>query len=291
MTILAVGGTGQIGSLVVSKLAEQGAEFVVLTKDPEKAQLPPGVRTVKGDVLDPETMRAALRGADTLFLLNPVVADELTRVLLTLRLASDAGLKGIVYFSMVNADALVDVPHAAAKYAGERMIEKLDLPATILRPNYFFQNDAMIKELLLGKGVYAMPIGNVGAAMVDIRDIADVAALQLLKRDGTAERLPRDLIDISGPELLTANSITSIWTDVLGKPTTYGGDDLNVFERQSRAHMPPAMAFDVTLMFDGWQKIGVLPMPGATDRLTAMLGRPLRTYRAFAEETAAQWRS
>ncbi|WP_428375307.1 SDR family oxidoreductase [Lichenicoccus sp.] len=152
MTILAIGGTGQIGSLVVSRLAEQGAEIVVLTKDPAKAQLPPGVRAVEGDVLDPGTMRAAPQGVDTLFILNPVVADELTRALLTLRLARDAALKGIVYFSMANADALVDVPHAAAKYAGERMIETLDLPATILRPNYFFQNDA-IKETLLGKGV------------------------------------------------------------------------------------------------------------------------------------------
>ena len=291
MTILAVGGTGQIGSLVVSKLAEQGAEIVVLTQHPEKVPLPSGVRAVKGDVLDPETMRAALRGVDTLFLLNPVVTDELTRALLTLRLASDAALKGIVYFSMVNADALVDVPHAAAKYAGERMIETLDLPATILRPNYFFQNDAMVKELLLEKGVYAMPIGNVGAAMVDTRDIADVAAIELLKRDRTAGRLPRDLIDISGPEVLTATSITSIWTDVLGKPISYGGDDLNVFEQQSRAHMPPAMALDIALMFAGWQKIGVLPMPGAIERLTAMLGRPPRTYRAFVEETVAQWRS
>ena len=192
---------------------------------------------------------------------------------------------------MVNADALVDVPHAAAKYAGERMIETLDLPATILRPNYFFQNDAMVKDALLEKGFYAMPVGNFGGAMVDIRDIADVAALELLRRDRAAERLPRDLIDISGPEVLTADGIASIWTDVLGKPIRYAGDDLNIFERQSRAHMPPAMALDVTLMFDGWQKIGVPPMPGATERLTAMLGRPLRTYRAFAEETAANWRS
>ena len=290
MTILAVGGTGQVGSPIVKNLVEHGAEVVVLTHYPEKAHLPPGVRAVKGDVLDPETMRGALRGVDTLFLLNPVVADELTRALLTLRLAKDAGLKGVVYFSMVNADALVDVPHAAAKYAGERLIESLDVPATILRPNYFFQNDAMVKDAFLDKGVYAIPVGNVGAAMVDIRDIADVAALELLKRDSATDSLPRDLIDISGPEVLTADSIASIWTDVLGKPISYAGDDLDIFEKSQREHVAPAMALDISLMFRGWQKIGVLPIPGAIERLTGMLGRPLRTYRAFAEETAAQWR-
>ena len=289
MTILAVGGTGQVGSPIVKNLAEHGADVVVLTQHPEKAHLPPGVRAVKGDGLDPETMRGALRGVDTVFILNPVVADELTRALLTLGLAKDAGVKGIVYFSMVNADALVDVPHAAAKYAGERLIESLDLPATILRPNYFFQNDAMVKDAFLGNGLYAMPVGNVGAAMVDIRDIADVATLELLKRDSAADRLPRDLIDISGPEVLTANSIASIWTDVLGKPISYAGDDLDIFEKSQREHVAPAMALDISLMFKGWQQIGILPMPGAIERLTGMLGRPLRTYRAFAEETAAQW--
>ena len=211
----------------------------------------------------------ALKGIDTVFVLNPFVADELTRALLTLRLAADAGVKGIVYFSMVNSDALVDVPHAAAKFAAERMIETLDLPATILRPNYFFQNDAMIKDALL-KGVYAMPIGSTGAAMVDIRDIAEVAALELIKRDRATERLPRDLIDISGPEILTADALTAIWTDVLGKPIAYAGDDLKAFEKQIGAHLPAEMAYDTTLMFDAWQKIGVQPMPGAVDRLVAM---------------------
>lgn len=289
MTILVMGGTGQIGSLVVNHLSEQGAKVRVLTQHPEKAKLPPGVSPVKGDGLDPTSTRAALKGIDTVFVLNPVVADELTRALLTLRLAADTGVKGIVYFSMVNSDALVDVPHAAAKFAAERMIETMNLPATILRPNVFFQNDAMIEDALL-KGVYAIPIGSVGAAMVDIRDIAEVAALELLKRERATERLPRNLVDISGPEILTADAIAAIWTDVLGKPIAYAGDDLNAFEKQIAAHFPAEMAYDLTLMHEAWQKIGVLPMPGAVERLITMLKRPLRTYRAFAEETAAQWR-
>ena len=149
MTILMIGGTGQVGSQVLSRLAERTKDIRVLSTDPEKAKLPDGVTAVKGDVLDPESLRAAMGGIGTLFLLNPVVADELTRALLTLRIAADAGVKGIVYFSMVNADTFADTPHASAKYAAELMIEHFGLPATILRPNCFFQNDVMIKEPLL----------------------------------------------------------------------------------------------------------------------------------------------
>ncbi|TPW27698.1 SDR family oxidoreductase [Pararhizobium mangrovi] len=291
MTILVTSSTGTIGSRVVKELVDRGAEVKALMRDRSKAGGVPGAEPIVGDLSDPEGMRDALDGVDTLFLLSPVVPEELTLALLNLRLAADFQLKGIVYFSMANADALVDVPHAAAKFAAERMIQKQDLPATILRPNYFMQNDMMIKDALLEQNQYAMPIGQRGAAMVDVRDIAEVAALELLKRDRAPDRLPRDLIDISGPDVLNADRLVSIWSEALGRPISYAGDDLEALERQHRTFMTPSMAFDVALMFDGWQQIGVLPMTGAVDRLTATLGRPLRTYQAFAEETAQQWRS
>ena len=263
----------------------------MLTQRPDEVQLPAGVVAQKGDSTNPESLRKAYQGVDTLLVLNPVVPDELTRALIALRLASDFDIKGIVYFSMVNVDLLPDVPHAAAKLAAERLIVELDLPATILRPNYFMQNDAMVKDALLDGGVYAMPIGSVGASMVDIRDIAEVAALEILKRERGPKRLPHDLIDISGPEVLTADVVALIWTEVLGKKISYAGDDLHAFERKTAEHGSAIMAFDVALMFEWWQKIGVSPMPNAEERLTAMLGRPLRTYRAFAQETALQWQA
>ena len=189
---------------MVRKLAAEGADVVVMTTAA-------GNGVGAGRRADREGRRARAGGdpgrrcaaSTRLFVLNPVASDELVRAL-TSRCASrrDAKVKGIVYFSMVNADKLVDVPHAAAKFAGERMIETLDLPATVLRPNFFFPN-GVIKEMLMDKGVYIMPIGNKGGAIVDIGDIAEVAALELLRRDRAEGPLPRDLIDISGPEVLT----------------------------------------------------------------------------------------
>jgi uncharacterized protein YbjT (DUF2867 family) len=48
------------------------------------------------------------------------------------------------------------------KYAVERMIEDCDLPVTILRPNYFMQNDTSMKNALLDQGIYPQPIGSKG---------------------------------------------------------------------------------------------------------------------------------
>ncbi len=170
------------------------------------------------------------------------------------------------------------------------MIEEMRLPATILRPNAFFQNDLQQKTPLMEKGTYVMPIGGVGVEMVDARDIADVAAAELVRREELPEPLPRETIEIVGPEAFTGPSIAALWSEVLARHVSYAGDDLRAAERLFRAQMPNAMAYDMALMLRDFHLHGMLGMPGAAERLTARLKRPLRTYRAFAEEAAAEWR-
>ena len=291
MTILVTGSTGTIGSLVVRHLADRGAAVRALVRDPAKAQLPAGATPVKGDLSDVDAMRAALAGTDTLFLLNAVVPDELTQALITLNLARDAGIKRVVYFSVFNGDIFTDVPHFSAKHTAERMIEQFDIPATVLRPAYFMQNDLSLKEALLSHGAYPMPIGGVGVAMADARDIAEVAALSLIRREGAAEPLPCETIEIVGPDSLTGDALAAIWSDVLGRPVSYAGDGLDAFEQQSRARMRGWMAYDMRTMVRGFQRDGMVAKPGNLDRLTGMLGRPLRTYRDFARETATLWQA
>ena len=122
-----------------------------------------------------------------MFLLVPNVADELTQAMLALTVAREAGVKGIVYLSVFKGEAYADVPHFAGKHTVERMIEALDLPATILRPAYFIQNDLRQKDPLLKFGVYGMPIGAKGVSMVDIRDIGEAAAIELVRREQRAD--------------------------------------------------------------------------------------------------------
>ncbi len=253
-------------------------------------RLPDGVTPVQGDMTDVDSMRAALAQASTLFLLNAVVPDEVTQALVTLNLAREAGIERIVYFSVLHSDLYTNVPHFTGKFTVERMIEQFGLPATVLRPAYFMQNDARLKDVVLGHGIYPMPVGGVGLSMVDTRDIGEVAALHLLRREAAAGPLPREAIDLVGPDMLTGAAIAGIWSGVLERPITYGGDDLAMFEQQMRAYAPSWMAYDMRLMLGRFQQDGMVANSGDVDRLTALLGRPLRSYRDFAAETAAQWR-
>ena len=219
--------------------------------------------------------------------LTTVVSDEFTQALIALNVARSAGIERIVYLSVIHADAYVNVPHFAGKFGVERMIEQMDLHATILRPAYFIQNDLMIKDAITGYGVYPMPVGTKGLAMIDVRDIAEIAALELLRREQAAEPLALNRINLVGPETLTGTDIAAIWSDVLSRPVNYGGDDTEGFEQNLKQFMPAWMAYDMRMMGERFLSDGMLPEGGDVEQLTTLLGRPLRSYRNFALQTAA----
>jgi len=285
MSILVIGSTGTIGSLVVQGLARQGAEVGAMVRQLGKAPLPAGVTGVVGDLTDVASLRGAMSGVRTLFLLNALAADELTQSLQALNVAREAGIQRIVYLSVIHADEYAEVPHFTSKHTVERMIEKLALPATILRPAYFMQNDVGIQPVIESHGVFPMPIGAKGVAMVDARDIADIAVAELLRRDRAAEPLPALTLDVAGTEVLTGESAAAVWSHALGRQIHYSGDDVNAFEAQlTQNHVPAWMAYDLRLMMDRIQQVGQIPAAGAAQKLEKILGRPLRTYQAFVAE-------
>lgn len=287
MTILVTGATGLVGRHVVQQLAQRGAKVRALVRDPANAHLPEGVEIAQGDQLDIDTLHQAFQGVSTLFLLNAVVADEFTQALITLNVAREAGVKRVVYLSVIHSDRYVNVPHFAGKFGVERMIEQMGFNATILRPAYFMDNDLTIKDVVLGYGVYPMPIGSKGLAMIDARDIGEIAALELLARDRSAEGSALTRLNLVGPDTLTGADVARLWSEALGRPIAYGGDDTAGFEQNLRQFMPAWMAYDMRQMAERFLTDGMVPEAGDVTRLTELLGRPLRTYRDFAASAAA----
>ncbi len=284
MSILVIGATGTIGSLVVQGLARQGADVTALVRRTGTQSLPAGVKGVVGDLSDVASMRQALHGVRTLFLLNALAADELTQSLQALNLAREAGIERIVYLSVIHADRYTDVPHFAGKHTVERMIESLALPVTVLRPAYFMQNDIAIQPVIEGYGVFPMPIGAPGCAMVDARDIVDIAVAELLRRDRAPSPLPRVTLEIVGPEVLNGPAAAAVWSEVLGRPIAYAGDDVQAFEAQLAQNAPGWLAYDLRLMMARIQQLGQIGADGAVQKLEQLLGRPLRRYRDFVAE-------
>lgn len=287
MTILVTGATGTVGRNVVEQLIKRGADISALVRDPSKANLPAGVATIKGDLLDVDSLRAAFSGVSTLFLLNPVAPDEFTQALIALNLAREAGIERIVYLSVIHSDVYVNVPHFAGKFSVERMLEQMGFNATILRPAYFINNDLSVKDVVLAHGLYPMPIGDKGLAMVDARDLGEIAAIELLRRERSSTPLPLERINVVGPDILTGADVAAIWSTALGRTIHFGGNDTAAFEQNLRNFAPTWMALDMRLMAERFLVDGMLPGAGDVERLTGMLGRPLRSYRDFASAIAA----
>ncbi len=286
MTILVTGATGNVGHNVVDQLVKRGADVRALVRYPAKADFPAGVAVVKGDLLDVGSLREAFSGVTSLFLLNAVVPDEFTQALIALNIAREAGIERIVYLSVINSDLYVNVPHFAGKFGVERMIEAMGMHATILRPAYFIDNEVMIKDVVTGYGIYPMPIGTKGLAMVDARDIGEVAAIELIRRENAPDPLPLNRINLVGPETLTGPAVARIWSEVLDREIAYPGEDFAGFEKNMQQAMPSWMALDMRVMAERFVTDGMVPEEGDVERLTTMLGRPLRTYRDFAAQIA-----
>jgi uncharacterized protein YbjT (DUF2867 family) len=279
MTILVTGATGNVGGNVVDQLVKRGADVRALVRDPAKANLPASVEVVQGDLLDVDSLRAAMSDVSTLFLLNGVVADEFTQALIALNVAREVGIERVVYLSVIHSDVYVDVPHFAGKFGVERMIEAMGMNATILRPAYYMDNEITIRDVVTAYGIYPMPIGDIGLAMIDARDVGEVAAVELLRREHSPEPLPSTVINLVGPDTLTGADAAAIWSDVLGRPVAFPGNDTAGFEQNLRQFMPSWMAYDMRQMAERFVSDGMVPQAGDVERLTALLGRPLRTYR------------
>ena len=283
MKILAIGGTGNVGSEVVKELKKRNADVRILVRKKGTAS-PEGVEVAVGDLLDPVSVQQALHGVDKLYLLNAVTPDELTQGLIAYDLAKRLKLKHIVYHSVFRVEHFKDVPHFASKLAIESAIQEFDVPFTIIRPNYFMQNDASLKEPLTKAGIYPMPLGPVGISAVDIRDIAEVAAIAL-----TSERHYGKTYNLNGPEVLSGPKLASVWSGLLGKEVSYSGDDMDAFEQQMRKGAPSWSAFDIRMMFQGYLERGFIADAGDIETLTKLLGHTPRRYQDFARETVLNW--
>jgi uncharacterized protein YbjT (DUF2867 family) len=286
MRVLVTGGTGTVGSQVVRELLARKATVSVLTRDGAKASaLPAGAKAIVGDLRQPETVRRVFADVDAVFLVNVVGPTEAQEGLLAVSGMRLARVQRVVYLSVRNADKAAWLPHFGAKVGVEAALAVAGIPYTVLRPNNFFQNDHHLKDALLQHAVYPQPIGNSGLSRVDVRDIAEAAAVTLLESGHD-----RQIYDLDGPEVVTGESAARTWSRALGKPVVYAGDDLDAWEQQALTFMPDDLAFDFREMFDYFQKQGLKASPEAVARQTRLLGHAPRSFDAFAEETAASWK-
>jgi len=286
MKTLVIGGTGTVGSRVVSGLLEKELDVRCLTHSAEKVKsFPQGVKPVVGNLEETGSLAPAFVGADTVFLLNAVSQTETQQGLAAVEAAKKARTRKIVYMSVPMPPGSNHIPHFASKIPIEQAIKASGLEWTILRPNNFYQNDYWFREAIANYGVYPQPIGSAGMNRVDVRDIADAAVNALTQPGHAGLEYP-----VHGPDALTGEDTARTWGRHLGREVRYGGDDLEAWSKQALQMLPDWMVHDFRIMYEYFQKKGFRVSPEDLTRQAKAVGHPPRSFDSFVSETAPGWK-
>jgi uncharacterized protein YbjT (DUF2867 family) len=282
--ILVTGATGTTGRYVVQELLAAGARVRALVRKADRASFPDGVEIATGDLADPGTLASSLHGVERLYLLAPFEPRLVELERNVLDAARRAGVRHIVKHSGLGASP--DAPFAIGRWHGEaqRQLERSGLPFTHLQPHSFMQNLLGSAKTIAAEGTLYAPMGDARVSLVDVRDIAAVAARVLLEPGHTGRTYV-----ITGPEALTYRELAAKLSAATGRPVRY----VDVTPAQAKQSMmaagTPEWAADAVNELSAWYRSGHGDL--VTQVVTEIGCRTPHTFDTFARDHAAAFQS
>ena len=277
--ILVTGATGNTGRAIVDALARRGAPVRAMVRtEADRAKLPAGVPAVVADFDDLASIAAALEGADRAYLVTPSSerAEEQQRRFADL--AAKAGVRHLVVLSQLASDENSPVRFLRYHAAVEQHVRDLGIPYTFLRPNLFFQGLLAFAGTISSQGQFYAPIGDATISAIDVRDIADVAAVTLTEagHEGATYTL-------TGPASITHTQIAAALTAALGRDVTFIDVPPEAFAGSLRGILPPWQVEGLLEDYAHYRRGEAASVSSAVAEIT---GRPPRDIQQFARDYA-----
>ena len=274
--LLVTGATGTIGKELVQALNARGARFSVMSSQPATGR-------VFGDFSDPASLRDAFAGVDTLFLLFPLAPDSLDLAANAVAAAKSAGVKHIVRSSGAGAQEGSGVSIADLQGRIDASIKASGIDYTLLRPNGFMQNWVNFYAGQLKAGVYAAPHGTAGISVIDVRDIAEAAAVVLTDPGAHVGQT----YDLTGAEALSTGEQVARIARATGRAIRYDDISEDEAEKALRAWgLPDIMVRHFMSLNHVYKQGWAAAISPDVERLT---GHAPRRFDDFARENAAAW--
>ncbi len=224
--VIVLGGTGFLGRRVVRRLLEQGRRVVVATRSPEKAARPTGnratgnrdrgVRLVRVDLRDRDSLTGALEGADAVINCVGLYLETRTESFRDVHvegaravaeIVKAQGVRHLVHLSGIGVDRASPSAYVRARAEGEDEVRRAFPAAAILRPSAMFSRDGAFFGALdaIVRRLPVVPLfGNGGTRLqpVHVGDVAE-AACRALAHDGAFGAV----FELGGPEVFTYREI------------------------------------------------------------------------------------
>ena len=237
--------TGKNGSALTKRLLdaaeENDLEIVLLARDPEKVRefTERGARVEKGNLDDAAFVTRATGGMDALFWLTPQNFEPGEEVRAGYnrygRVAAEAvkrnGIPHVVHLSGFVTEKEGEAGQIVDGLADvERLLNEAATNVTHVRAAFFFENYLGQLEPIKNQGNVYMPVkAETRLAMVATRDIADVAARELLTLDWSGRRV----VSAMGPKDLTFSEAATALSEGIGRHVSH----ITVEPEQARESM------------------------------------------------------
>jgi len=286
MTIGISGASGQLGRATTDLLLERvrPSELVLVTRDAAQLQAyaERGVEVRRGDFDDPEGLRGAYRGVDTLLLISGAdIGRRVAQHTAAIEAAKEAGVGRIAYTGIVNPTE-ANAAAAAPEHRGtEEALLASGLDWTFLRNGIYGDLTAGGLQQSIAAGQHVFNSGDGAISYVTRADCAAAAAAVLAGDDHAGKAY-----DVTGPEALSGYDLAALASEVSGKQVEAVAVDDETFVSilVEHAGLPEPIA-QFLASFGRAAREGQLGLvSGDFERLT---GRPPTRFRALLSPAAA----
>lgn len=228
--ILQVGATGYLGSLILGQLVARGKKVRVLARpSSDTSRLGKQVEVVRGDLLDPASLRAAAQGASAVVSSaigysqrqegDSIRTDfEGNRNLVDAAKAEN--VPRFVFLSILACDQAPEVPHFWAKKETEDYLARQGVPFVSLRPGAFLYAPEggfgqMVRQGLEHGQVMAMTPEGVRITYIAPSEVARAIALAVDEPRALGQK-----IDLGSDRALSGPEYAGLIGKVLGRPVS-----------------------------------------------------------------------
>lgn len=281
-TLIVTGAGGHLGRRVIELLLEKptSARIVATTRAPEKlADLAArGVEVRAADFDKPETLAAAFAGGERLLLISTDVVGQGDRRLHQHRnavaAAQAAGVKHVVYTSLVRPEPGTPITLAPDHHGTEQALAASTLDWSVLRNNVYTESLLGALPRAVATGQLVAAAGDGRAASITREDCARVAAAALAST-GTG----RSTLDITGPAAVSQAEIAAIAGELTGKPVVYVPVPAEGLAAGLAQAGLPGFVVDLVVSFDVAIAQGYLE--GVSTSVADLTGTPAQSVREF----------
>jgi uncharacterized protein YbjT (DUF2867 family) len=271
--IVVTGASGKVGGMIAGQLAREGVQQTLLVRDPARAPGLPGAEVVVADFTDGESIRAALRPGDRVFMVSvhEAVEARIAAHQSFVDAAADVGVGLVAYLGIVKPSPTSAFHHGHSHYATEQMILASGLPYAFLRMNLFLDDLALWFD---PDGVCRGPGGDGRVALISREDTAAVSAGVLV-----GPGYENEALDLTGEESYSLDELAAICNEILGLNLRYEpGTRAAWLESRIAAGIP---AWDANIGVGSYEALLRGEFDVTSEVVRRVTGRPAESVRSW----------